>query len=37
MRIEEVEHVVYAHNGANNGSNSVCHNIDFWYIQCQDG
>ena len=37
MRIEEVEHVIDSHYGANNGSNSVCHNIDFRDIQCQDG
>ncbi len=37
MRIEEVEHVVDSHHGANNSSNSVCHNIDFRDVQCQDG
>ena len=37
MRIEEVEHVVDPHDGANDGSNSVCHNIDFRDVQSQDG
>ena len=37
MRIEEVEHVVDPHDGANKGSNSVCHNIDFRDVQSQDG
>ena len=37
MRIEKVEHVIDSHDGANDGSNSVCHNIDFGYVQSQDG
>ena len=37
LRIEEVEHVVDPHDGANDGSNSVCHNIDFRDVQSQDG
>ena len=37
MRIEEVEHVVYTHNGAYNSGNSIGHDIDYRYVQCQDG
>ena len=37
MRIEEVEHVVYTHNGAYDGGNSIGYDVDFRDVQCQDG
>ena len=36
MRIEKVEHVVYAHHSAYDGGNSIGHDINFRYVQCQD-
>jgi len=37
MGVEEVEHIVNAHDGAYDGGNSVGHDIDSGNIQCHDG